>query len=963
MVGDNLSAKSIFGTLSLLLLIVSSALIRVDGTGYTQPPGSVGHWNLDQGSGTIAYDSSGYSNHGTVYGASWASGKVSGALKFDGVNDYVDCGNDETLDPTQAVTIEAWVIFNQLPSVAKHFMAIAGKSGGGTDLDLQAETDNRFKFFIGPGDPNVAVSNTVVETGKWYHIAGTYQANNFIKIYVNGVLEKTTSIKIARNTNSNKFCIGKSGVWPGRFFNGIIDEVKIYNRALSAEEIWAEYKHMLPAPMLSAATGNNGKTIKVTGSVGAVPAGYTIKLYWDTITEAWDGIKGLMNSTIAMINGSYEVWFKVPEATNGAHNILVMSEDGDTASTVLTVHAKNKNIPSAGLPGDTISGSFYGFHASKDLAFILSSVDPPISTTVTNEVLDSPNGVETEFTGTFAHKYIVPGSIHFRASGDQYARDDGWGNIIGYTDTPTVNGTINYVTGEYDIIFVTAPPAKQNGLGTDYSYWSTSSAVGSTQFDLGTSVTNSLGSAFVSWKVPKNVTYLETYKIISFDAAGVRNFVYFKIMGIQLSSKSGPTGKIISLTGDGFTPNATWSAEIGSMTLFEGGEISMDGHLQGGNNIMIPYGLSPGNYTITVWDSEDYFEPCTQFTVTYNTSLMVTPDAAPNNYNVTVYGKGFSYSATGQTDLNFTLYNTTLTGAVDHIWNMNVKQNWSVNGPHRATVNSTGIVRAYWIVPDSVTIGIGTYHINATDTNNFLAQTTFNVIAPHVVAIPTKTAFSIGDTILFQLEDNTNTTPVEGSMIKIYNPNGSLVFTSDTLDVEKWVKAGLWYNLPYSAQTVGGIPMVIPENATTGTWSYKWIETDGKDIVTGTFIVTPKSIPPGSLKVSVKDSNGNPLSGVAVSSFKQPNGQTALSGTTDTSGVITFTGLTIGNYTLQISKNGYLSDTFQGVVSSGVETQLSSTLQTQPSGGIPGYPFSSLIVGVMFSAALLWLCKYFTEYR
>ncbi len=245
-------AKNILLIIALLSLLILSMLAVIprlsgaDGIGNTQPQGLVGYWNFDQGAGTIAYDSSGYNNHGTIYGASWTSGKVNGALSFDGTKEYVDCGNNETLDPTQGATIEAWVKFNQLPSAAKHIMSIAGRSGSGTDLDLQTETDDKFKFYI--DGSKLAVSNTVAETNKWYHIAGTYQANNYIKIYVNGVLEKTTSIGVTRGTNPNNFSIGPSLIFPGRFFNGTIDEVKIFNRALSAGEIGAEYMHVSILP-------------------------------------------------------------------------------------------------------------------------------------------------------------------------------------------------------------------------------------------------------------------------------------------------------------------------------------------------------------------------------------------------------------------------------------------------------------------------------------------------------------------------------------------------------------------------------------------------------------------------------------------------------------------------------------------------------------------------------------------
>jgi hypothetical protein len=594
----------------------------------------------------------------------------------------------------------------------------------------------------------------------------------------------------------------------------------------------------LPAPTLSAATGGMGKIIKVTGPAGTVPANTAVQLYWDTTTGAWDGAKGLMNSTTADASGAYEAWFDIPEATNGAHYVLVKDAAGNTTSTAFTVQTKNKNIPESGLPGDTITGNFYGFHATKNLAAILSTVNPPVSTVITSEELTTPNGVAKAFTGTFAHRYLVPRTILFRTNGVEQAHDDGMGNIVDSGGQLTASGTIDYVTGEYDIIFTTAPPALPIGLGTDYSYWGTSSAPGSTQFDLGWGVTNSVGTAIITWKVPANVAISRTYNVLALESGFGLNRVDFRIMGIQLSSSSGPTGETITLTGNGFSPNEAWIATIGTDKILGNGTISADGLLQGGSGLLVPYGLSPGTYPIKVLDVDSDAESTVQFTVTYGTTITVTPDGAPNGFNVTISGKGFSYLATGPSDLSYTLYNMTSTGVPDHIWAMDVEQNWPAGGPYIAMVNGAGVVRAYWIVPGSTLIGTGKYYINATDADDYVGEASFNVLAPHVLMTPRNATFAVGDTILFQLENTYKTAPVDGSVIKIYDSSSSLVFSGDTLDAAKWIKTGLWYTLPDSAQTVSGNPMVIPDGAPLGIWSYKWVGTDDKNIVAGTFTVT-----------------------------------------------------------------------------------------------------------------------------
>jgi len=138
-------------------------------------------------------------------------------------------------------------------------------------------------------------------------------------------------------------------------------------------------------------------------------------------------------------------------------------------------------------------------------------------------------------------------------------------------------------------------------------------------------------------------------------------------------------------------------------------------------------------------------------------------------------------------------------------------------------------------------------------------------------------------------------------------------------------------------------------------FSYFWFSLQPGPAIDNVVISDTIFVPQSSLKVTVKDSGGNVLSGAAVSSTVQPGGQTAVSGVTGADGSVTFTGLAVGNYTLKVSKDGYVSGSAQGAVASGAKTELSSTLQAQPSSGIPGFPISSVIIGVLLSTALLWL--------
>jgi hypothetical protein len=167
------------------------------------------------------------------------------AAIFDGVDDYIVIPNTANLDFSSGATLAAWVKFDRLPSEANTVtcasppgcVTIVAKSGFAMDLDLQAEGDNRFHFYIGVGVPNMITSRTVIEAGRWYFVTATYWPG-VMELYVNGVLEAfRDSPEVIRTENSTDYSIGASLVWPGRFFPGLIDEAAIFNKALSPYEI------------------------------------------------------------------------------------------------------------------------------------------------------------------------------------------------------------------------------------------------------------------------------------------------------------------------------------------------------------------------------------------------------------------------------------------------------------------------------------------------------------------------------------------------------------------------------------------------------------------------------------------------------------------------------------------------------------------------------------------------------
>jgi glucose/arabinose dehydrogenase/fibronectin type 3 domain-containing protein len=213
--------------------------VTVANSGPPPPTGLVASYSFNAGSGTTAADSSGRGNTGTLSGAAWtALGKYGAALSFDGVNDVVSVADATSLDLTTALTVEAWVFPT---AVAGNWRTVVLKEQSGQLVyALYAGADNGVPsghvFVGGDRDTRAALA---LPLGVWTHLAVTYDGTT-IRLYVNGALASSLGGVVGAMPNSTgALRIGGNNVW-GEWFSGRIDEVRIYDHALTQAELQSD---------------------------------------------------------------------------------------------------------------------------------------------------------------------------------------------------------------------------------------------------------------------------------------------------------------------------------------------------------------------------------------------------------------------------------------------------------------------------------------------------------------------------------------------------------------------------------------------------------------------------------------------------------------------------------------------------------------------------------------------------
>lgn len=363
--------------------------------------GLVGGWHFDEISGISASDFSGSGLNGTLTrmdpATDWVSGKVNGALDFDGVNDYVNLGtNLSTLRKTSAVTLVAWirresvvtgylngvVSFSVNSSVpTKNSRAAIDLSSSGKVRILGRSTDSEAEQVISTALP-VIVPNT------WHHIAGVIDyAGDSISVYVDGVLKASGPVNFSQSstpdTLSSYASIGSQDDGSGIYFDGQIDEVYVYRRALDATEITKLFN--VASPFITTSSLPNGTVgVAYSAQINSSEASSDAK---------WNVSSGALPQGLSIITGPIPCATPVPGSLGGC-----FAPSGYISGTPTT----------AGTYTFTVTVTSGGQSASKQFTI---SIIPPISTKFMNggrvQVINGPVNVRSCSSSTNSRCSVV----------------------------------------------------------------------------------------------------------------------------------------------------------------------------------------------------------------------------------------------------------------------------------------------------------------------------------------------------------------------------------------------------------------------------------------------------------------------------------------------------------------------------------------------------------------------------
>ena len=325
----------------------------------TQAAGFVAGYAFNESAGTTTADASGHGLTGTlVNGPTFSAGKGGGfgnAILLDGTNDFVNLGNPTALQLTGSMTISAWINSSAFPF---DDAAIVSKRGDGPligfQLDTSVDTGPRtigFKLTNSSGGQMIRYGATTLQANTWYYVTGVYDAAaQTMHVYLNGQLDDGVLQGTVTSTQQNSTLnvnIGQRPGSPGTYnFNGLIDDVRIYNRPLTVAQIQTD---------MATPVGQTSPTDPIAPQVliDFPAAGAQASNIVNVTAAATDnaGVAGVQFFVDAVATGvedttdPYAFAWDTGSFTNGAHTLTALARDINGNTTLSAPVTVNVRIP------------------------------------------------------------------------------------------------------------------------------------------------------------------------------------------------------------------------------------------------------------------------------------------------------------------------------------------------------------------------------------------------------------------------------------------------------------------------------------------------------------------------------------------------------------------------------------------------------------------------------------------
>lgn len=345
---------------------------------YNFAPGPLVHYRLDENTGTTVADASGNGNSTSVSGTtSWTTGKVGGALKLNGSSGYIPLSYIP-IGAENALSVSFWTKVNALPASDQSSFFVRSQDPGAIwSVIMNLNTNGTMQLGVSSGSDYLVSTSAgdALSVGTWYHISMTAKAGETAKVYINGILIAETSALSSSFTFRGTAPGIKIGAWPGvvagRYLNGVMDDVRVYDYARTSGQIIEDMN--ASHPIGGSPVGSQVAYWKLDEGYGTTANDSSINSNSLTLSganwtnagkfgKAWDGNGSRYLSRVddvdfdftATDDFAYSMWFKSDSASNpGATEYLI---DKESTSAGYALYANTDGTICFGIDDDTTWG-------------------------------------------------------------------------------------------------------------------------------------------------------------------------------------------------------------------------------------------------------------------------------------------------------------------------------------------------------------------------------------------------------------------------------------------------------------------------------------------------------------------------------------------------------------------------------------------------------------------------------